>query len=74
MCDDLPAFKGFRQKFTKDISEWQKLYDSREPHLAKLPAPWDTDLSEFQRIIVMRCIRPDKIVPLITDFVKAKLG
>ena len=73
MCD-LPAFKGFRNSFGTDLIEWQKIYDSREPQSTKMPSPWDSQLTDFQKMIVIRCLRPDKMIPLIISFVKAKLG
>lgn len=73
MCD-LKAFKEFRASFVKDIGEWKKYYDDREPHKALLPAPWNTKLSDFQKMIVLRCLRPDKVIPLVIAFVKTKLG
>ena len=73
MCD-LKAFKEFRKSFVKEIGEWKKYYDDREPHKALLPPPWNKKLSEFQKMIVLRCLRPDKVIPLVTDFVKIKLG
>ena len=73
MCD-LKAFKEFRRSFVQDIAEWKIYYDDREPHKALLPTPWNKKLTEFQKMIVLRCLRPDKVIPLVTDFVKIKLG
>ena len=73
MCD-LSAFKGFRESLKSELSEWQKIYDNRDPQSAKMPGRWDGQLTEFQKMIVIRCIRPDKMIPLIISFVKAKLG
>ena len=53
---------------------WREFYDSKEPHNTDLPAPWHEKLNDFQRMIVLRCIRPDKVVPAITKFVTIKLG
>lgn len=34
----------------------------------------DTRLNELQKIIILRCLRPDKITPAITNYVTDKLG
>ncbi|XP_020624937.1 dynein heavy chain 12, axonemal-like [Orbicella faveolata] len=73
MCD-LRGFKDFRKSFVGNTHEWRKIYDSKEPHRASFPAPWSEQLSDFQKMIVIRCLRPDKVVPLVTNFVEDKLG
>ena len=67
-------FYIFREQFTTNIKDWQKIFDSKEPHKAILPAPWNEKLSDFQKMTVIRCLRPDKVVPLVTNFVEEKLG
>ncbi|KAK7101384.1 hypothetical protein V1264_019771 [Littorina saxatilis] len=71
---DLKPYKKFRDHFEKHVDKWQEYYNAKEPHKMELPDNWQTDLNEFQRMIVLRCIRPDKIVLAITDFVMEKLG
>lgn len=63
-----------REEFTKYVAEWQKFFESKEPHRQMLPAPWHDKLSDFQRMMVVRCLRPDKVVPMVTTFVEEKLG
>jgi len=60
MCD-LPAFNKFRQHFEGNIDVWKELYDDREPHVAPIPEPWNEKLTDFQKMIVIRCLRPDKV-------------
>lgn len=64
----------FRQHFQKNNAEWKKLFDSKEPQKHILPSPWNKKLTDFQKMIVVRCLRPDKVVPLVTNFVEEKLG
>ncbi|KAM6176988.1 dynein axonemal heavy chain 12 [Erethizon dorsatum] len=73
-ASEFPAFKGFRKHFCDCILEWREIYDSKEPHNAKFPAPMDKKLNELQKIIILRCLRPDKITPAITNYVTDKLG
>ncbi|KFO19799.1 Dynein heavy chain 7, axonemal [Fukomys damarensis] len=73
-ASEFPAFRGFRKHFCENIYEWREIYDSKEPHNAKFPAPMDKTLNELQKIIILRCLRPDKITPAITNYVTDKLG
>uniref|UniRef100_A0A452S6P0 Dynein axonemal heavy chain 12 n=1 Tax=Ursus americanus TaxID=9643 RepID=A0A452S6P0_URSAM len=73
-ASEFPAFKDLRKHFCEHITEWREIYDSKEPHNAKFPGPMDEKLNELQKIIILRCLRPDKITPAITNYVTDKLG
>lgn len=73
-CNDLPNFKGFREFFEKNTQLWKEFYDNKEPHLASLPDPYNDKLNQFQKMILIRCICPDKITLAVTEFVKKNLG
>uniref|UniRef100_A0A8D0RBX0 Dynein axonemal heavy chain 12 n=1 Tax=Sus scrofa TaxID=9823 RepID=A0A8D0RBX0_PIG len=73
-ASEFPAFLFFRDHFCDNITEWRKIYDSKEPHNAKFPVPMDKRLNDLQKIIILRCLRPDKITPAITNYVTDKLG
>ncbi|OWK63542.1 Dynein heavy chain 7, axonemal [Lonchura striata] len=73
-ASEFPAMERLRSHVSENISEWQKMYDSKEPHNFPLPEELNNSLTELQKIIVLRCLRPDKIGPAITAFVTEKLG
>ncbi|XP_025834065.1 dynein heavy chain 7, axonemal-like, partial [Agrilus planipennis] len=65
---------GIRNHFKDNEPLWRKMFDSPEPHNYPLPAPWQEKLSQFQRMLVLRCIRSDKMVPSVQNFVEENLG
>ena len=65
----LPAFENLSVDFGKNAEGWRELYDSREPHEIALPGKWNSQLSTFQKLLVLRCLRPDKMVPALQNFV-----
>ncbi|XP_031463952.1 dynein heavy chain 12, axonemal isoform X1 [Phasianus colchicus] len=73
-ASEIPALKELRSNITENIGEWQKIYDSKEPQSFPLPEPLNNALNELQKMIILRCLRPDKIGPAITTFVTEKLG
>jgi dynein heavy chain len=71
--DDLPRFNGIRKKFPAQKEGWKAIYDSPEPQNMPLPGEWDENLGMFQKLLTLRCLRSDKMVPAIQAFVTAKL-
>ena len=70
----LPKFAGFDDDFAARLDEWRALYDSAEPETHPLPGEWDKSLDKLEKLLVLRCVRPDKCVPAIQNFVEASLG
>ena len=54
----------FRKHFESSTDAWKAYYDEKEPHNATLPQPWDSKLTDFQKMIILRCLRPDKVIHL----------
>ncbi|XP_067686354.1 dynein axonemal heavy chain 7-like [Haliotis asinina] len=72
--DELARFKGIRQKFVSYKDSWKLVYDSPEPHHVKFPGEWDEKLGSFQKMLVLRCLRSDKVIPCVQEFVTEKIG
>ncbi|KAI8825055.1 dynein heavy chain and region D6 of dynein motor-domain-containing protein [Fimicolochytrium jonesii] len=68
---DLPAFTGLRDEFSG--AEWKIWVESSDPQDLPLPGKW-ASANEFQRTLVVRALRPERIVPAVQEFVKVKLG
>lgn len=73
-ASDLHAFNGLRNHVASRPTDWRAVYDSKEPQTHPLPKPWSTNLNEIQKMVILRCLRPDKITPAITTYVTDKLG
>ena len=52
----------------------QNIFDSADPHLEPLPGKWNKELDDFQKIIVLKCLRPDKITNSMQEYVAKYLG
>ncbi|KAM4730848.1 dynein axonemal heavy chain 7 [Anableps anableps] len=72
--DEIESFKSFRQDLMVLLSDWKQVYDSPNPHQSQFPGVWEEKLSQFQKMMVIRCLRPDKIVPMVQQFVSESLG
>uniref|UniRef100_A0A8C2MM84 Dynein axonemal heavy chain 3 n=1 Tax=Cricetulus griseus TaxID=10029 RepID=A0A8C2MM84_CRIGR len=69
----LPKLKGLMEDMVENITEWKKIYDSAWPQEEVLPSPWKY-LQTLERMVILRCLRPDKMVPAIQDFIIENMG
>ena len=72
-CD---AFASLPEDMCADIAPWRAVYDSSQPHRETLPGKYgkESALSAFQVLLLMRCLRPDKVTPAVNDFVERTMG
>jgi dynein heavy chain len=70
--DQLPSMKGLIDGFAQE-SRWHQLFESAEPFKFQFPGRWEK-CSGFHRLLILRCIRPDKIVPAVMLFVAEQMG
>eukprot|EP00505_MAST-04D_sp_SCG-Rhode-Island_P002886 Stramenopile-MAST_4_protein_2886 len=72
--DDLSAFEGIRESLEKCPDAWQVIYDTDDAHRAPLPQGWDDRINKFQKMLILRCIRQDKIALSVIDYVSETMG
>ncbi|XP_055373574.1 dynein axonemal heavy chain 3 [Condylostylus longicornis] len=64
----LKGLENLHIHFSENIDEWKKLYESTTPEELKFPAPF-TDVDQLMGLILLKCIRPDKIIPAARRFI-----
>ncbi|GLE01654.1 hypothetical protein PINS_up010488 [Pythium insidiosum] len=71
----LPAFETLVGSFRSNASLWRRIFDSADPHLEKLPSTaLEASLNSFQKMCVLRCLRPDRMTEAIQNFVVEHIG
>nr|KAJ3423148.1 Dynein heavy chain 7, axonemal [Polyrhizophydium stewartii] len=71
---DMEPFSDFAKTFNENIAEWKRLFESPDPQDFNLPGKWHMALTSFERLLVLRCLRPDKMTIAITGFIIEKMG
>jgi len=72
---ELPAiFNGLCADMKAKASSWADVFNSDSPHTDKLPGSWETKLNEFQRMLLIRYLREEKIVFAVRRYVTSALG
>lgn len=72
--ENLELFNGFSEDLAKDLKSVRTYYDSLTPHTEPLPAPWNEKLTDFQKMLFQRSLRPDKMNIAVQDWVTKKMG
>lgn len=63
-ASNLKGLNEFRDSFMKNVNKWKTFYDVSNPHEVPCPPPLNK-LTGLQRLVVVRCIRADKVVPAV---------
>lgn len=58
----------------KNPDSFKKIFDSIQPQNEKLPNNWDQKLDTFEKMIVLKAIRMDKVLPAVENWICQKLG
>lgn len=72
MSSKFPAFTGLDDHFIANVKSWEDIYNSPNPQSFKQnpwPGKWN-DLRLLQKSIILRAIRPDKVIPMVQKIVK----
>ncbi|CAF4763844.1 unnamed protein product [Pieris macdunnoughi] len=70
----IPTMNQFVMDFPEHTKFFKTYYDAWNPHKLPYPKPLDTQLDPFQKLLVLKCLRPDKVVPALQDYVVVGLG
>jgi len=65
----ISVIQGLKDTFEQNIDAWKKIFDHKDPHTLTFPEPWHT-LNLFERLLILRCICPDKVVAAVQLFVE----
>ncbi|KAJ1562908.1 Dynein heavy chain 3, axonemal [Nowakowskiella sp. JEL0078] len=79
----LPKFRKFAQEFiryankaTTPFSEqsWENVFYDLDPSKTKFPNRWEMELSKNEKMMVIRCLRPDNLIRCVEDFISNSFG
>ncbi|XP_061086442.1 dynein axonemal heavy chain 3 [Conger conger] len=69
----LKNLNGLYEHVQDNILKWKQIYDSGKPEKEQLPDNWN-DVKGMDRMVILRCFRPDKLVPAVQDFITDNMG
>uniref|UniRef100_UPI0037E8313A dynein axonemal heavy chain 2 n=1 Tax=Semicossyphus pulcher TaxID=241346 RepID=UPI0037E8313A len=72
--DKLPNFHGIMNSFEQYPRDWNLWFTSAEPENATLPGDWENNCNEFQKMLILRSLRQDRVSLCVTSFIVNNLG
>ncbi|CAH0554837.1 unnamed protein product [Brassicogethes aeneus] len=72
--DKLPGFHGLMDTFEQYTRDWYIWYTHTDPETLPLIAEWNDVCNEFQKMLIVRSLRQDRVAFCIANFVVAQLG
>lgn len=70
----VPAFRGIIGAVENGLTDWEGWFREAAPEAAELPGEWEARCSDLQRMVLVRCLRPDRVLFAATAFVATNLG
>ncbi|XP_022235820.1 dynein heavy chain 2, axonemal-like [Limulus polyphemus] len=72
--DKLPTFVGIANSFEQYPQDWYQWYINPYPENCSLPAEWENTCGELQKMLIVRCLRPDRVTNCVKTFLINSLG
>jgi len=71
--ENLDCFEKLTSQMESEALNWKKWYADQEPEISDLPKSVK-DISLFHRILLLRALRPDRMLNALRQFIKDKMG
>ena len=71
---EIEGFESFAQQLEKEApNRFKDWYNELDPEEKNLPLEWKRLNNTFQKLLVLRCMRPDRIPTALNDFIRRSL-
>ena len=72
--EGLKQFSGLGDAMHSDSDDWLAWFDGAAPETAKFPGDWQKNLSPFDRLILLRALRPDRCSNALAAWIGDVMG
>jgi dynein heavy chain len=72
--EGMKRFAGLGDNMQSDSDEWQRWFDSEMPEIAKFPGDYQKTLTNFERLIILRAMRPDRVTTALKTWIDEVMG
>ena len=72
--NNLKQYNKLAENFKANEKEWKIYFEDDNTHKAHIPAGLNDTLNQFEKMCVLRCMRPDKISDAVQGYVTSEMG
>ena len=73
VLSSMEEFRNLDRDIENNAKRWRKFVEAEAPEKEKFPQEWKKK-DALQRLCMMRCLRPDRMIYAVQGFVEEKLG
>ncbi|CAF0727175.1 unnamed protein product [Didymodactylos carnosus] len=70
----MPDYRFLRDAFDQFPKDWKEWYRSERAEETSLPGTIDSLINEFGKMLIIRCLRPDRVAICVFNFVTHNIG
>eukprot|EP00929_Paragymnodinium_shiwhaense_P077084 TRINITY_DN3967_c0_g3_i3.p1 TRINITY_DN3967_c0_g3~~TRINITY_DN3967_c0_g3_i3.p1 ORF type:complete len:4541 (+),score=1544.66 TRINITY_DN3967_c0_g3_i3:127-13749(+) len=68
------SMRGICEDIKGNLAAWQKWYDTEKPEEEMMPSNYNEKLDNFKQTLLIRCLRPDRMINATKNFIATKLS
>ncbi|XP_026667107.1 dynein heavy chain 12, axonemal-like [Ceratina calcarata] len=74
LSETLPEFHDLANDFCSNSKAWEHYHTSEPLEDHSMPEPWLNELSSFQKLIIIKILRPDEVLSKVIQLIEDVLG
>ena len=71
---EVEGLKGLKSSVANDSDVWMAFFEDESPHTSALPGEWEKKVTPFQRLVILKIFRPEKVAFGCAEYVAASIG
>uniref|UniRef100_A0A7S2QUS9 Uncharacterized protein n=1 Tax=Triparma pacifica TaxID=91992 RepID=A0A7S2QUS9_9STRA len=72
--ESMSSFKGLGDNMQSDSDDWRVWFDDEKAEKAKMPGDYEKSLSAFEKLVLLRAMRPDRVSTALTTWIGNTMG
>ncbi|XP_012147752.1 dynein heavy chain 3, axonemal isoform X3 [Megachile rotundata] len=73
-ASNLTELEKFKHSVETQTSQWKLYYDLSNPQENPFPHPFQQESESLKKLVILKCVRPDKIVAAVRMFIIHNMG